>query len=93
MALGDKFLRLVALSYTSWQESFRNMARILDRRHLEIVEETQQVDEELNIQYVSDAVEPTIEGNENALFWHDGVNARYYLILKTGVGQKKVELV
>jgi len=93
MALPKKFPQIVIREAIGWLKNLYEMKRVLDDRYDQIVEEVQQKDEELDVKYVSSATEPTISTDENALFWHDSVNGKYYLVLKTPAGQKKVELI
>jgi len=54
----------------------------------------QEHDEELNIKYIEAAAEPTLIADQNALFWKDTVNTKYYLVFRVESGtQKKVELI
>ena len=93
MALPKKFPRIIVKEAIGWLRNLLEMQRILDDRYDQIVENVQQIDEELDIKYVSSDTEPTISAVGNALFWHDSANGKYYLVLKDSTGQKKVELI
>ena len=92
MALPEKYPRIVIHEAIGWLKNLYHLRDVLNSRYDQIVENVQQKDEELNIKYVSAASEPTVSTDENALFWHDSSAGKYYLILKTPIGQKKVEL-